>query len=91
MALKAYFVRVVDGSLPDVVQGANTPGQAKAQAQRAAKDAGYDVPFVEFRATRTPGLDGLVQTIYNRFGPADAMVKATGLVEKAAPWAVDWR
>lgn len=58
--MKAYRITIVDWDL-EIICAAKTPGKAKYHITLVAYDAGWDVPFVRFRAVRAPEFDSLAQ------------------------------
>jgi len=67
MARKAYLVTLK--SWPDLymVIPAETPGKAKAFSRDNAQEAGYNLPFVDFRVRRAPEFDSLAHKTEGRY------------------------
>ena len=57
---RAFLVSIKNWNMV-LAEAAETPGKAKSHAWYAAHGAGYDIPFVDFRAKRAPRFDGLAQ------------------------------
>lgn len=63
--MQAYKVTLKGWDLV-VICAASTRGKAIAQCNNQAQDAGYKIPWVDFRATRAPQYDSAAQAQPNR-------------------------
>lgn len=67
MTRKAYLVTLPNWSNLCMVVPAETPGKAKAVSHAYARIAGYDLPFIAFRAKRVPKFDSLAHEMEGKY------------------------
>lgn len=57
--MKAFEVSITTWNNMRIIVSADTPGKAKSAQFLAAFEAGYQIPFTNFRARRAPEFDNL--------------------------------